>query len=288
VDSRPPRRRPAPSQRRSRSAERRNQRSDLGARILAAVPMVALAIVLVAAGGWVFTAGLFVLAVMALRELFTMYARARPAVLGGIVALAGLMVAAHAGGASTVLLAFVAAIPVIFLLGLAQPRRAGVAGMTIAIFGVAWIGLAFAHAVLLRDLPHGGGVVVVVLVATFLGDTGAYIGGRAFGRRKLAPSISPNKSVEGLIIGIVVGTIGAWFAGLYDDWLTGVDALILGISVALIAPIGDLFESYVKREADTKDSGSVFGAHGGVLDRLDAVAFSVVVGYYVWKAMLGG
>ena len=286
--SRPPRRRPAPSERRSRSAERRNQRSDLGARILAAVPMVALAIVLVAAGGWVFTAGLFVLAVMALRELFTMYARARPAVLGGIVALAGLMVAAHAGGASTVLLAFVAAIPVIFLLGLAQPRRAGVAGMTIAIFGVAWIGLAFAHAVLLRDLPHGGGVVVVVLVATFLGDTGAYIGGRAFGRRKLAPSISPNKSVEGLIIGIVVGTIGAWFAGLYDDWLTGVDALILGISVALIAPIGDLFESYVKREADTKDSGSVFGAHGGVLDRLDAVAFSVVVGYYVWKAMLGG
>jgi len=288
VASRPPRRRPAPSQRRSRSAERRNQRSDLGARILAAVPMVALAIVLVAAGGWVFTAGLFVLAVMALRELFTMYARARPAVLGGIVALAGLMVAAHAGGASTVLLAFVTAIPVIFLLGLAQPRRAGVAGMTIAIFGVAWIGLAFAHAVLLRDLPHGGGVVVVVLVATFLGDTGAYIGGRAFGRRKLAPSISPNKSVEGLIIGIVVGTIGAWFAGLYDDWLTGVDALILGISVALIAPIGDLFESYVKREADTKDSGSVFGAHGGVLDRLDAVAFSVVVGYYVWKAMLGG
>jgi len=288
VAARPPRRRPAPSQRRSRSAERRNQRSDLGARILAAVPMVALAIVLVAAGGWVFTAGLFVLAVMALRELFTMYARARPAVLGGIVALAGLMVAAHAGGASTVLLAFVAAIPVIFLLGLAQPRRAGVAGMTIAIFGVAWIGLAFAHAVLLRDLPHGGGVVVVVLVATFLGDTGAYIGGRAFGRRKLAPSISPNKSVEGLIIGIVVGTMGAWFAGLYDDWLTGVDALILGISVALIAPIGDLFESYVKREADTKDSGSVFGAHGGVLDRLDAVAFSVVVGYYVWKAMLGG
>ncbi len=285
--ARPPRRRAAPSQRRSRSTERRNQRSELGARILTAVPLVALAIVLVAAGGWVFTAGLFVLAVMALRELFTMYGRARPAILGGIVALAGVMVAARAGGASTVLLAFVAGIPVIFLLGLAQPRRAGVAGMTVAIFGVAWIGLAFAHAVLLRDLPHGGGVVVVVLVATFLGDTGAYIGGRAFGRRKLAPSISPNKSVEGLIIGIVVGTLGAWFAGLYDDWLTGVDALILGISVALIAPIGDLFESYVKREADTKDSGSVFGAHGGVLDRLDAVAFSVVVGYYVWKAMLG-
>jgi phosphatidate cytidylyltransferase len=281
------RRREPGSRRRARGAERRNRRSDLGARILAAIPMIALAIVLVAAGGWVFTAGLFVLAVMALRELFTMYDRARPAVLGGMVAVAGVMAAAHLGGAPSVLLAFVASIPVIFLLGLAQPRRAGVAGITVAIFGVAWIGLAFGHAVLLRDLRHGGGVVVVVLVATFLGDTGAYLGGRAFGRRKLAPSISPNKSVEGLVIGIVVGTIGAWFAGLYDNWLTGVDALVLGLAVALIAPIGDLFESYVKREADTKDSGSVFGAHGGVLDRLDAVAFSVVVGYYVWKAMLG-
>ncbi|HVP00928.1 MAG TPA: phosphatidate cytidylyltransferase [Solirubrobacteraceae bacterium] len=285
--ARPPRRSAPPSRRRARRTERRNRGSDLGARVLAAIPLVALAIVLVVAGGWVFTAGLAVLAIMAVRELFTMYARARPAVLGGMIATVGVVVAAHVGGAASVLMAFVIAIPVIFLLGLAQPRRAGVAGMTVAILGVAWIGLAFAHAVLLRDLPHGGGVVVVVLVATFLGDTGAYFGGRAFGSRKLAPSISPNKTVEGLLIGILVGTLGAWFAGLYDDWLSGVDALVLGLAVTLIAPIGDLFESYIKREADTKDSGSVFGAHGGVLDRLDAVAFSVVVGYYVWKAMLG-
>ncbi len=161
------------------------------------------------------------------------------------------------------LLALVCCVPVVFLLGLAQPRAAGVAGVTVALFGLVWIGLGFAHAVLLRGSVHGGGIVVLVLVATFIGDTGAYFGGRALGRRKLAPTISPNKTVEGLLAGIVAATAAAWFVGLYQDWLSGSDALILGLAVALIAPLGDLFESFVKREAGTKDSGRVFGAHGG-------------------------
>jgi phosphatidate cytidylyltransferase len=282
-----PRRRAAPGERRARAAARSNQRSDLAARLLAAVPLIILASALVYAGGWVFAAGLFVLGVIALHELYSMYDRARPAILGGFVGLAGLLVAARLGEGDAVLLAFVASLPVVFLLGLAQPRRAGVAGVTVTIFGLAWIGLAFAHAVLLRETAHGGGIVVLVLAATFIGDTGAYLGGRAFGSRKLAPTISPNKSVEGLVIGIVAGTLAGWFVGLYQDWLSGPDALLLAFAVALIAPLGDLFESFVKREAGTKDSGSVFGAHGGVLDRLDAVAFSIVAGYYVWLA-LGG
>lgn len=279
-------RRPTASQRRSRGTARRNRRSDLGARIVSAIPLIALAIALVAFGGPVFAGGLLVLAVICLRELFSMFPRARPVVFGGFVALAGLIAAAALGDSSTVLLAFVACVPVVFLLAFVQPGGAGVAGVTITLFGVAWIGLGFAHAVLLRDLDHGGGIVVIVLVATFLGDTGAYLGGRAFGTRKLAPSISPNKTVEGLLIGIVTGTAAAWFAGLYQDWLSGADALLLGAAVALVAPIGDLFESFVKREAATKDSGTIFGAHGGALDRLDAVLFSIVAGYYVWQALL--
>ena len=279
-------RRPTPSQRRSRGHERRNRGSDLGARVIAAVPLVAIAIALVAFGGAVFALGLFVLAVICLRELFSMFPRARPAVFGGVVGLAGLIGAAALGDATTVLLAFVCCVPVVFLLSFVQPGGAGVAGVTLALFGLAWIGMGFAHAVLLRDLPHGGGIVVIVLVATFLGDTGAYLGGRAFGTRRLAPAISPNKTVEGLLIGIVTGTAAGWFAGLYQDWLNGPDALLLGLAVSLVAPIGDLFESFVKREAATKDSGTIFGAHGGALDRLDAVLFSIVAGYYVWQALL--
>jgi phosphatidate cytidylyltransferase len=75
-----------------------------------------------------------------------------------------------------------------------------------------------------------------------------------------------------------------WIAGRYQDWLPGSHALVLGLGVALVAPLGDLFESFVKREAATKDSGGLFGPHGGALDRLDAVLFAAVAGYYIWAA----
>ena len=80
--------------------------------------------------------------------------------------------------------------------------------------------------------------------------------------------------------------VGVWFASLYQPWFHKGDALLLGLAVAIAAPIGDLFESSIKRAASAKDSGRVFGAHGGALDRLDAVLFTSVVGYYVWLAIL--
>jgi phosphatidate cytidylyltransferase len=159
--------------------------------------------------------------------------------------------------------------------------------MAITVLGITWIGLPFAHAVLLRELPsHGGALVIDVLVGTFLTDTAAYAGGRLFGRRPLAPTLSPSKTVEGLAFGLIGGTMGFWFAGLYQDWLSGVDALVMGISIAAFAVIGDLFESMVKRDLRIKDSGHVFGPHGGLLDRLDALLFTVVVAYYLATALV--
>ena len=263
-----------------------NSSSDVTARIAVAIPLAILAITLVAIGGWVFTIGVFVLGVIALRELFSMFERLSPPILAGFVGLFLLLVAAETGGPPRVLLGVAAALVIVFLISVTDHKPTSLPGLAIAILGLVWIGLAFAHAIMLRDLSHGSAIVFLVLIATFIGDTGAYFGGRSFGRRQLAPSISPAKTVEGLLIGIVAGTMAAWFTGLYFNWLTGVDALILGISVALLAPVGDLFESYVKREAGVKDSGTIFGAHGGVLDRLDAVCFSIVAGYYVWSALL--
>jgi phosphatidate cytidylyltransferase len=75
-------------------------------------------------------------------------------------------------------------------------------------------------------------------------------------------------------------------AGLYQTWLTSGDALLLGVVVAVLAPLGDLFESAVKRDVGVKDTGHTFGAHGGALDRLDAVIFTIVAGYYVWIAVM--
>jgi phosphatidate cytidylyltransferase len=269
-----------------RRAPPRSDAGDLGPRIAAAIPAIGFALLIVGFGDWAFAGGLFVLGAVCLHELFEMFAFTRPSRLAGFVGLAGLLVAAQAGDRETVLLAFVACIPLAFVLSVVQAQPGGMPGVAVTVLGLAWIGLGFAHAVMLRELPHGDGVVVSVLVGTFVGDTGAYVGGRMFGRRKLAPRISPNKTLEGLVIGFAAGLFAVWFSGIYEEWMTGVQALILGAAVAAAAPLGDLFESYLKRDAGTKDTGRLFGAHGGALDRLDAVLFTGVVGFYVWQAML--
>jgi phosphatidate cytidylyltransferase len=251
--------------------------------VLAAIPAIAVALFLVIEGGLIFALGLFVLGCVCMHELYAMYARARPVRLAGFVALAGMLMAALYGTQFHVLLVAVIALPLLFGLTLLQPHHS-VGGMALTLLGIYWIGFALAHAVLLRGLHHGLGIVLDVLVGTFLGNTGAYLGGRMFGRRPLAPVVSPNKTVEGLLIGMACAAAGVWIAGRYQDWLPGTHALVLGIGVALVAPLGDLFESFVKREAHIKDSGGLFGAHGGALDRLDAVLFAAVVGYYIWAA----
>ncbi len=262
------------------------RRSDLAARILAALPAIAFALFIVVEGGAIFALGVLALGAICMHELFSMYDRAHPVRLAGLIALVGLLAGAlygGGGGASKVLLAALAALPVLFALTLAQ-RHPSVEGMAITLLGIFWIGLALALAVMLRGLPHGEGIVLDVLVGTFLGDTGAYLGGRLFGRRPLAPRISPGKTVEGLVIGMVCAVAAVWFAGRYQEWLPGTHALVLGVGVALAGPVGDLFESFLKRQAGVKDSGRLFGAHGGALDRLDAVFFTAVVGYYIWSA----
>jgi phosphatidate cytidylyltransferase len=272
------------ARREGRAPQRR--RSDTGARILAAIPAIGFALFIVLSGGLVFAAGLVLLGVVALSELYRLMERVRPVNLGGILALIGMVLAAHWGQPKHVLMVLVGAFPVIFYLSFLRPRRPNVSwAIAATLFGVLWIGLPLVHAVFLRALPHGDGLLIDVLVGTFLGDTAAYFGGRMYGRRPLAPSISPNKTLEGLVAGIFGATFAFWCAGLYQDWLSGADALLIGFLVALAAPVGDLFESLIKRDLDVKDTGHIFGAHGGVLDRLDAVFFTVVVGYYAAVAL---
>jgi phosphatidate cytidylyltransferase len=272
-----------PRARRAPPRRRKRPRSDLSARALTAIPAIAVALFLVIEGGLIFALGMMIFGVVCMHELYGMYERARPVRLAGLLALAGLLLAALYGDQFQVLLVAVVALPLVFGLTLLQPRPS-VGSIAVTLLGIYWIGFALAHAVMLRGLPHGLGIVIDVLVGTFLGDTGAYLGGRMFGRRPLAPEISPNKTVEGLLIGMVCAVLGVWIAGRYQEWLPGTHALVLGLGVALVAPVGDLFESFVKREAQTKDSGGLFGPHGGALDRLDAVLFSVVAGYYIWAA----
>ena len=265
----------------------RARRSELLSRVLIAVPAAIIAIVFVDLGGLAFALFMIAAGGLCMYELYGMLGRWRPAPPVGFAALAAMVIAARYGTSKDVLELGVAALPVTFVAVIARPdHRAATVSIAGTLLGIYWLGFAFAHAVLLRQLPHGGAVIIDILVGTFLADTAAYFGGRIFGRRPMAPTISPHKTVEGLACGMLIAILAVFVAGLYQDWLTQGDALLLGLAVAVLGPLGDLFESVVKRDAGAKDSGAVFGAHGGALDRLDAVIFTIVAGYYVWLGAL--
>jgi phosphatidate cytidylyltransferase len=256
--------------------------------VLVGIPAAVLAVVFIDLGKLPWALALIALGCVCVHELYQMLERWKPVPVVGFAAVLGMVLAARYGGQRQVLEVGVATIPVLFLAVLARGQRSG-ATVAIAgtLLGVWWIAVAFGHAELLRKLPHGGPVTIDIAVGTFLGDTAAYIGGRAFGRRQLAPSISPGKTVEGLFCGVLIAILAVFLAGLLQNtWMTTGHALLLGLAVAVLGPLGDLFESLIKRDAGAKDAGTLFGAHGGALDRLDAVIFTIVAGYYIWYAIL--
>ena len=275
----PPRERPP----REPPRRRRPLSGETARRILFALPWIAFAIAIVVFGGPVFALAMLGIGVLCLREYFLMTASLRPLQVAAYIAVAAMIAGAYFGTAFNVLLLATASFALLFVFGARmRPRQGVVVAMGATVLGVAWIGLPLVHAVLLRDLPdHGAALLIDVLVGTFAADTGAYATGRMFGAHRIAPDLSPNKTIEGLIGGFLIGTMAFWFAGLYQDWLSGADALIIGAAVAAIAPVGDLFASMVKRDLGIKDTGRLFGPHGGLLDRLDAVLFTIVVGYYL-------
>jgi phosphatidate cytidylyltransferase len=282
--AKPERRRP-PREPRKR---RRRGSGETAKRVLVALPWIVFAIAITVAGGIVFALAMIAIGFVALREFDGIAERYRPLLVPAYVSVAALVAAAEFGTAFNVLYVLAGVFALLFVSAArAQHGQGATVSMGVTLLGVVWIGIPLAHAVLLRELPdHGAALLIDVLVGTFVADTAAYATGRMFGSHKIAPNLSPNKTVEGLIGGFVIGTMGFWFAGLYQDWLSGVDALMIGAAVAVAAPFGDLFESMLKRDLGTKDTGTLFGPHGGLLDRLDAVFFTVVVGYYLSVAVV--
>ena len=265
----------------------RSDLSDLPTRIAYAAPAALVTIAAVAAGGEPFAITIAALGVLAALELYRMLEVSKAVALVGCAGVVALIAAALYGGRAALAPALVGTLVLLFLAAASRDgtRRVGAVGA--GLLGLVWIGVCLAHGVLLRELDHGGALVIAVLLGTFLGDTAAHLCGSVFGRRALAPLISPSKTIEGLLCGVMVGTATVVaFATAWHEWLQATDALALGLAVTLAAPAGDLAESLVKRSVGVKDSGELLGPHGGVLDRLDAVLFTAVAGYYMALALL--
>jgi len=150
------------------------------------------------------------------------------------------------------------------------------------LLGVLYVGFLFPHFVLIHRGPQGVQWVFWLFLVVFLSDTAAYVTGMALGKRKLYPQVSPGKTVEGaigaLLISVVVGTLGAQF--LLPN-LTWFEAVLLSLVVGLLAQVGDLVESWIKRVFSVKDSGRFLPGHGGLLDRIDSLIFpAVFIAYY--------
>ncbi len=156
-----------------------------------------------------------------------------------------------------------------------------VRGVGVTLGAIVYPGALLAHAPLLRGTEQGLEWIVFLLAVTFSTDTAAYLAGKAIGKRPLAPTISPNKTWEGAIAGLVGAVTAAVAATLVLDINASQPLIVtLGALMGVVGQAGDLFESKLKRLADVKESGRLLPGHGGVLDRLDSVVFNLALVYY--------
>jgi len=146
--------------------------------------------------------------------------------------------------------------------------------------GSVYVGWLLSHLIFVRQLPEGFHFVALLLAATWSTDTAAYFVGRSFGRRKLAPVLSPKKTVEGSAGGLAGSILAAVTVGLVSPKMAVYHYVLVGVIVGSIGQVGDLVESALKRLAGLKDSGSIIPGHGGVLDRFDSLLFTGPAVYY--------
>ncbi len=259
--------------------------SSLTSRALVAVVLLPVVIGVVYLGGWWLFGLALVGGLIALHELYGMARELRPLVLGGYLGFVLTLLGLQLGGLEWMLGGILATFVFSFVVfGLSDVRPSATTSFGVTLLGVVWVGAGLGYLLLIRDIPDFGfWAVMAVLFTVFAADTGAFFLGRALGRHKLAPAISPGKSWEGFAGGLVVGTATA-FVILYKDrneFLTIPETLTLGVLIVLASVLGDLFESAVKRDLTVKDSGRVLGGHGGMLDRLDSLLWAGPAAFYV-------
>jgi phosphatidate cytidylyltransferase len=290
---------------------RKKRNSDLAARLVTASVLIPLVVFVIIRGGLVYLATVVVIILLGQREFYRLIEDkgARPLRTFGLSAGVALPVVAYLGTEyhMTVLMTATLLAVMVAQLGKAEITEA-MASISGTFFGVFYVGWLMSYAVVLRNfydaiVSHSGdGAVeamgfvpdsgiffmVFALFCVIWCDAGAYFGGRAWGRRKLARKISPGKSVEGAVAGVVAGVAGgvvckSMFDVFWPDLsqtFSMVTALIFGFVVSIAGIVGDLIESLLKRDASVKDTGALLPGTGGILDRIDSPLLGIPVMYY--------
>ncbi len=256
-------------------------------RILSAlvlIPLIAIAGYL--GGPWL--AGLVALfAVLAVIEFYQICGRlgAHPNAVIGALLTAGIVFAALFPAYQIGPRLFILALLLLMVIRVIRQDFAGFLGdWSSTLIGSAYIGGMLSHFVLLRGLQQGLAWAALAVLVTWVADTAAFFAGSAIGRRPFFPRISPRKTVEGAVAGLVGGALTGIAIGVPFLQLSWPLAAALGLLTAVLATLGDLAESLLKRQAGVKDSGRLIPGHGGALDRIDSLLFAGVVVYYfaIW------
>jgi phosphatidate cytidylyltransferase len=255
---------------------------------LVGIPIILLLLFL---GPYVFAFMIAVIVLFCIDEFYSILAMRefKPNVLLGIASGVAVVIGALIGGLTGMMLVMTVATAIILMSQIIN--QGSIVNASLTTIALLYIAVTLSHLMLLHDLKYGVVGVLMVFIGTWVSDIGAYTVGSAFGKRKIAPAISANKTLEGLLAGIGFPVI--FLAVLFTlSWLplaaaegASIAALRgagMGLVIGIAAPVGDLVESRLKREMRVKDSGALIPGHGGFLDRFDSLIFTAVVGYYYW------
>ena len=238
-------------------------------------------------GTWVLLLGLLALLILGMSEYIEIVKKAGYGALEKAMYICGTLLLLEAyfwQGQQTALFSFI-----IFLVltyqWLLQKQVSSVSALSVSFLGIIYLSL-FKYVLLLRALPEGFLLVIIIFLLTWMVDTGAYFFGSLFGKNKLAPNISPNKTKEGAVGGFFSTILVALVIHFTIFPMGIINAVLLGSLIACIGQTGDMFESLLKRKAHIKDSGKIFPGHGGILDRFDSILFTVPAAYYFLTLVL--
>ena len=201
---------------------------------------------------------------------------------GGAVVLAG----AYWRGPQALSFGLVLTLVGSFLWFLMEQNRENVTtNIAATVFGVVYVPILGAGAILIRALPHGIALELAFIGVAAFYDIGAYASGSLFGKHKIAPSVSPSKTWEGAAGATVFVFVAALLIGPHLGPLDVGSSALLALSASILAPLGDLSESMLKRDLGTKDMGSLLPGHGGLLDRIDALLFVAPAAYWLFRVV---
>jgi phosphatidate cytidylyltransferase len=262
----------------------RGPRAGLARRILSTMILLPALVWLVAyAGGWAFTALTVLVAGLGLWEFVRLFDRAGLAMFPIVTLVGGMAVTASFAVTDLTPVALTLVLLGALAAGLRRPvgRAPAWEPVAITMLGVCYVGWLLGHAIWLRAHAAGVDWILLLLWVTWIGETMAYLIGSTMGRRKLAAVVSPKKTVEGAVAQLVSSPVAALAVGYWlMPWMSGREAVGVGLLLGVAGQVGDLVESLLKRSVGTKDTGDIIPGHGGILDRVDGLLFNTPVLFY--------